>query len=1375
MTTVGYAALQVIPSVKGMGRNLEAALGGPMGKAGRKSGGILGGGLVKSIGKYGTLAGGILTGFMTAKVLKGGFTRQLGIENAEAALQGIGKSAKQATAIVKGPVLDAVRGTAFGIADAANAAAGAMGAGVKGGKELTKYLSLTGDAATVAGIGFNQMSQMMNKVKGTGKLTGGVMTQMAQNGLYVLPMLAKEYGVTQAEMTKMVSKGKVDAEAFQRILTKNIGGAALKSGDTTKGAFANMGAAAGRLGATLTGGLFPHLKDWFNQIGKTLDAVGTAIGPVAEKIGNAFGGKVTSGLTSLSDKLTAFLGKLGEGGGLSDFGKQFSSLLPILSPLGSILKGMGPTLETVGGSFADIGKALGGALAAVLPSVADAFTIIAGAVAGSLESVLPSLVPVIEQIADAFVALAPTLGDVVVQLAESLAPVLPPLATALGDLATAVGTTLAEALPSVTPLLTTFADLVAGMAPELGPLVLMVSDLATKVLDLASPILESEDAVAALVLGIVGWKTAQAGLSFVALIGGVYSSTSAWIANTAAMLANKVETVAIAALYAGDFIKNIASSILSVGRSTAAWVANTAAMLANKVAAAGGWLLGVIASLGSAALAAGTATAAWIANTASVVANKAAQIAAAAATGVVKAGIVAWTAAQWLLNAALNANPIGIVVVAIGLLVGAFVLAWKKSETFRNIVMGAWNGIKAATSKVWGWITGYFKAVFGVYKAIFTGAFKVIRTVVTGVWNGIKAVTSSVWNAIKGAVSGVANGIKSTVSSVFNSVKSTVTGVWNAVKSGTTAAWNGIKTAVSSAIDGVMGFVTGMKDKITGAFSSAGTWLLDSGRKIIGGLIDGIKNMASSVTDAVGGVLKKARDLLPFSPAKKGPFSGRGWTLYSGQSIMTALAQGIRQKGKTAVDALGLALGGLRDRMKSSIDAAVKKQSDHLIAARKKANARIAAHNKAAAKKRDAALAAADKITNSKARAAAKRAAQATYKRSKKDSLGALSRADADKQAKKGLAKQIARQKKADKIVAAQRKKTAKLWANGSSAAVAKLAGELDKNGKLVKKAQKVQGATLADYAKARDVLVNRLSAAKDKLADAVKMRDDFKASVVDSVRSFTSLLGAQAKENALGYDSVLTATDITSHMRERLAAARAFESDMAKLLKAGLNKQTYEELIAQGPEAAGAYAAALVAGGSSAVKEVNSLNSQINATANSFGSTASKNLYQAGVDTAQGLVKGIESQIAAVDKASETIANSVVKAVKKALGIKSPSRVLALMGRFTTQGFGRGVGDAATVRRAVGKATKVAAQVADAFDTTVTPTLATPTLSSPRLTAGGTGGAQVRTFSDADLRALAAIFTDSLESLPDPTLVVNGRQAGVLYREGKKSDGRLG
>jgi hypothetical protein len=65
------------------------------------------------------------------------------------------------------------------------------------------------------------------------------------------------------------------------------------------------------------------------------------------------------------------------------------------------------------------------------------------------------------------------------------------------------------------------------------------------------------------------------------------------------------------------------------------------------------------------------------------------------------AGTAAVTAAQWLLNAALTANPIGIVVVAIAALVAGLIIAYKKSDTFRRIVDGAFDAVAASGKAMW--------------------------------------------------------------------------------------------------------------------------------------------------------------------------------------------------------------------------------------------------------------------------------------------------------------------------------------------------------------------------------------------------------------------------------------------------------------------------------------------------------------------------------------------------------------------------------------------------------------------------------------------------------------------------------------------------
>lgn len=107
----------------------------------------------------------------------------------------------------------------------------------------------------------------------------------------------------------------------------------------------------------------------------------------------------------------------------------------------------------------------------------------------------------------------------------------------------------------------------------------------------------------------------------------------------------------------------------------------------------------------------------------------------------------------------------------------------------------------------------------------------------------------------------------------------------------------GLVTGIVQAIPQIGGAIAQVGSSIMSAVAGFPRMLFESGKKIISGLIDGIKSMFSSAKNAVSGLLSGIRNLLPFSPAKEGPFSGKGWTLYSGMSIAEALADGMHRRG----------------------------------------------------------------------------------------------------------------------------------------------------------------------------------------------------------------------------------------------------------------------------------------------------------------------------------------------------------------------------------------------------------------------------------------------------------------------------------------------
>src|SRR5690554_256013 len=110
------AYISLVPSLQGSKREIEKEITGVGGAAGKSGGNALAAGLRKSM-KVAVGGGAIFAGIAAKK----GLDRLLGIENARASLAGLGHDTKAVDKIM-GNALDAVKGTAFGMADAGKTA-----------------------------------------------------------------------------------------------------------------------------------------------------------------------------------------------------------------------------------------------------------------------------------------------------------------------------------------------------------------------------------------------------------------------------------------------------------------------------------------------------------------------------------------------------------------------------------------------------------------------------------------------------------------------------------------------------------------------------------------------------------------------------------------------------------------------------------------------------------------------------------------------------------------------------------------------------------------------------------------------------------------------------------------------------------------------------------------------------------------------------------------------------------------------------------------------------------------------------------------------------------------------------------------------------
>lgn len=219
----------------------------------------------------------------------------------------------------------------------------------------------------------------------------------------------------------------------------------------------------------------------------------------------------------------------------------------------------------------------------------------------------------------------------------------------------------------------------------------------------------------------------------------------------------------------------------------------------------------------------------------------------------------------------------------------------------------------------------------------------------------------------------------------------------------------------------------------------------------------------------------------------------------------------------------------------------------------------------------------------------------------------------------------------------------------------------------------KASNLTLADFAKMRSFLADQIQKANQKLSEAIALRDNYQSQVSDSIKAFGALTTAQAQV-INGVQQALSSNDIINNLQDKLTQIQKFQSNLNLLLAMGLSNDAYKQIVDAGVEAGSAYAQALVDGGTGAIGQVNSLVQSTNDIADKLGLQASNRLYQAGVDAAQGLVDGLTSLSGQLDAAATALGTRIATAVKNALGIKSPSRVMMAMMGYVGDGIALGL-----------------------------------------------------------------------------------------------------
>ena len=828
---IGVVYVHVEPSGKGFGKSIEGDIGDAVNNASKKSSNTLIskiGGAFGKIGKVGTGAIATIAGGITALAAKGGFTRALNIENAQAKLKGLGHDSASVTEIMN-DALASVRGTAFGLGDAATVAASLSASGVKEGGELTQVLKTVADTAQISGRSLTDIGTIFGSVAARGKLQGDDMLQLMSSGIPVLQMLGKHLNKTSAEVSDMVSDGKIDFQTFADAMQEGLGGAAQSAGTTFAGALANVKAALSRLGETAATPVLNGLRGLFNQAIPLIDSFTAAVSPTLEKVGAG----LQKGLEQAIPTVTAFFDKLGKSQTVQQFASYLASLKDDLKELGSSLSGAaGAIWNVISEPLSELYNQAKGQL----PAIADGFKTLLHAVSGLLDYVsahADSIIPLakgiaafilaskgISAVSAGFKALPAALDGIsrsatgittaakgisgFVNLATDLGGIGPALKATAGNFGivqTAVGTfrTVATAARTTWGL---FTGLLAA-----NPFVLVIAGITA--------------VVAALTWFFTQTETGKQ----------LWNSFATWFTG----IWNQISTACQPALQAiGTFITQTMSQIQQIGQT--------------------GWTL--------------------ITTILQNVWNTIGPIIMTALTAIITGIQTFITTITPLLQAGIqNIQTI-------------FQTATTIISTVWN---GLWNTISTVVQGAWTIITTIINTALTVIQGIIQLALAVVNGNWSAAWSAIQGIASAVWGGIQGVVSAGVGMVSGVVSAACSTIRSVWAALWIGVGSIVSSVWGGIVGTVSNMVGRVGSVVSGIGGTVRSAMSGAGRWLVDAGRNIIQGLINGITGMVgslySSITNALSGLVDKAKNALGIhSPSRVfrdeiGVMVGRGMAL----------------------------------------------------------------------------------------------------------------------------------------------------------------------------------------------------------------------------------------------------------------------------------------------------------------------------------------------------------------------------------------------------------------------------------------------------------------------------------------------------------------
>lgn len=277
-------------------------------------------------------------------IVEGGKKRALNIEQAKFQFAGLGMDIEQAME----DALYAVKGTAYGLDEAAVAASTLGASGIELGDDMKTALRSISGLAAMTNSDYSDMSRIFGTVAGQGKLMTMQMRQIEARGVNVAATMAKEMGTTEQAVREMVTAGKIDFETFATTMDNAFGEQATKANETYAGSLSNLKAALSRVGASVAGGTFTKLRDVINTTTGVVDGFADSFTPLVDAIlvvVDVVGDKLIGALKRIDFE------KFAELGGVANIVTIFNN---VVETMGNILGGISGAFKRVfPGSFMD--------------------------------------------------------------------------------------------------------------------------------------------------------------------------------------------------------------------------------------------------------------------------------------------------------------------------------------------------------------------------------------------------------------------------------------------------------------------------------------------------------------------------------------------------------------------------------------------------------------------------------------------------------------------------------------------------------------------------------------------------------------------------------------------------------------------------------------------------------------------------------------------------------------------------------------------------------------------------------------------------------------------------------------------------------------